>query len=454
MDLEELEREQAWGLHQAMVLLSAVLIPVVGVAYQVTAPDEWDPMSHRVGFLLGGLALVGAERRWPALRRWGQHAAFALGVGFVAWFVGTAVWAGFPIGRVMGLFTLQFAGTVLFRRPAANLAWQVAAIGLTWVGLSEAVALQVSPGMLLAAMTTLATMSVTATAMGDRMLRALEDSRVALADAHDRLEERVRERTAALQREVEERRSAEQRAEAANLAKSRFLANMSHELRTPLNAIVGYSELLQESLPPGAELEDVGKVLVAATHLRAMIDDVLDLARIEAGRLSLVLGEVALREVVDEAAAAVAPQLARQGNTLRLELPDDLPRLRVDRGRLLQVLLNLLSNAARFTERGTIVVSARADEQVRIAVRDTGVGIAPEHLPRLFQKFSQVDESPTRRHGGTGLGLAISQELAALHGGRIEVTSAVGVGSTFTVVLPLPRAAPVVEAEGAAAARA
>jgi adenylate cyclase len=240
---------------------------------------------------------------------------------------------------------------------------------------------------------------------------------------------------------VGERRAAETRAEVANRAKSEFLANMSHELRTPLNAIVGYTELLRESAPPGSDdARDLDRVLGAAHHLCAMVDDVLDLARIEAGRLELARDAVAPGRILREVEATLAPLAATHGNRLHVADAAALPEVWADPVRLAQILLNLVGNALRFTEGGDVWVDASvADGELRVALRDTGIGIAPDQLGLLFRRFSQVDGSSTRRRGGTGLGLALGQELAALHGGRIEVQSAVGVGSTFTLRVPAGR---------------
>lgn len=241
-----------------------------------------------------------------------------------------------------------------------------------------------------------------------------------------------------LRQEVEVRRRAEQAAQAANRAKSVFLATMSHELRTPLNAVIGYTEIVREELADPDQSEDLGKVLASARHLLQLIDDLLDLSRLESGRLAFAFAEEPLDVVVRDALALVAPDAARIGLTLRADVAPGL-RIRTDAARLRQVLANLLFNAVKFTERGEVAVSARvAGDAVVVAVADTGIGIAPEVLATLFGRFVQADGTPTRRHGGTGLGLALVRELVDRLGGSVTVASQLGAGSTFEVRLPGP----------------
>lgn len=230
----------------------------------------------------------------------------------------------------------------------------------------------------------------------------------------------------------------------ASRIKSQFLANMSHELRTPLNAIIGYSELI------GEEAEDLGmegigkdadKIRTAGKHLLGLINDILDLSKIEAGKVELYLEDVALPEVLEEAVATLAPLARERGNTIRLDNRLAAQMIKADTTRLKQILFNLLSNANKFTEDGTIEVEVTADpanaDAFLIAVTDSGIGMSPEVIQRLFQPFAQADASTTRKYGGTGLGLTISQRFCELMGGQISVRSVEGEGSTFTVCLPL-----------------
>ena len=232
-------------------------------------------------------------------------------------------------------------------------------------------------------------------------------------------------------------------AEAASRAKSAFLANMSHELRTPLNAIIGYSEMLAEELASErADLTaDMQQITAAGQHLLTLINDILDLSKIEAGRIDLYMEDFDPLLIVRNVAATVEPLVRQRGNRLELQLDGAFGTIHADPTRLRQILLNLLSNAAKFTAHGVVTLRvSRADDEVApgflFAVSDTGIGISAEHLARLFQPFTQADSSTTRRYGGTGLGLAISQRFSALMGGTITVVSTPGQGSTFTVRLP------------------
>ncbi len=233
-------------------------------------------------------------------------------------------------------------------------------------------------------------------------------------------------------------------AEEASRLKSAFLSTMSHELRTPLTAIMGYSNLLLEGISGDLnpmQAADVGLIAAGADRLLALINDVLDLSRMGAGMLALEPARVDLAALVGNVAAEVAPQAARQGLAVDIAVPSGLT-IEADPLRLHQVLLNLVGNAVKFTEAGRIAISARRDgDRVEIAVSDTGIGVAPEALPRIFDEFRQADERTTRRFGGSGLGLAIARRLVELHGGTIEADSTPGVGSTFTVVLPADGAA-------------
>jgi signal transduction histidine kinase len=223
--------------------------------------------------------------------------------------------------------------------------------------------------------------------------------------------------------------------------KSQFFANMSHELRTPLNAVLGYTELLADGLYgdiPERAKQVLERVQINGTHLLALINDVLDLSKIEAGELSLAVEDYSLRNVVDTVLAQAGSLAQAKGLTLASEVAADLPKGLGDERRLAQVVLNIVSNAIKFTEQGSVTISASAaNGMFEIAINDTGPGIAPEDQTRIFEAFQQVDNSNTRKKGGTGLGLSISRRLVEMHGGTIEVESAVGIGSTFYVRLPI-----------------
>ena len=243
---------------------------------------------------------------------------------------------------------------------------------------------------------------------------------------------------ARLYREIEEK---SRDLEAASQHKSQFLANMSHELRTPLNAIIGYSEMLQEEaedLEAVAFLPDLQRINAAGKHLLGLINDILDLSKIEAGRMDLFLETFEVGRMVRDVEAIVQPLVDKNGNTLVISCGEDLGTMQADLTKVRQALFNLLSNAAKFTERGTIslTVERESDDLIRFAVSDTGIGMTEEQLGRLFEAFSQAEASTRSQYGGTGLGLAISRHFCRLMGGDLTVESVYGEGSTFTVRLP------------------
>jgi signal transduction histidine kinase len=230
--------------------------------------------------------------------------------------------------------------------------------------------------------------------------------------------------------------------EMASQHKSQFLANMSHELRTPLNAIIGVSEMLREDAESlNQDLEPLDRVLGAARHLLALINDILDLSKIEAGRMELALSSFALAPLINDVVKTIEPLAAKSANQVAVNCDDAIGTLHADQMRLRQALLNLLSNANKFTDHGTITIDARQGQEgsrgsVTISVADTGIGMTAEQMGRLFQEFSQADASTTRKYGGTGLGLVISQRFCRMMGGDITVESEPGRGSTFTIRLP------------------
>ncbi len=215
---------------------------------------------------------------------------------------------------------------------------------------------------------------------------------------------------------------------------------MSHELRTPLNAIIGYSEMLQEEAADSTQagsVADLAKITSAGRHLLTLINDILDLSKIEAGRMELAVEPFDLPRLVADVAASVRPLVEKNGNVLTVDTTQGPATLVADAMRVRQALLNLVSNAAKFTERGSIrITTVATGVWAQISVQDTGIGLTQAELARLFTEFTQADASTTRKYGGTGLGLAISQRLCRMMGGGITVHSEKGRGSTFTIALP------------------
>jgi signal transduction histidine kinase len=274
---------------------------------------------------------------------------------------------------------------------------------------------------------------------------ALENERLygELKRASEELEAKVQLATSELIKQNELLRRQAIELEQASALKSQFLANMSHEFRTPLNAILGYTSMLLEgmggALPP-AQKKSMMRVDSNARHLLSIINDILDISRIEAGRMPLHLSTFQVHELVKEVMAELEPlTFSRPSLKVTSAVAQRLPQLYSDRAKVKQIVLNLLSNALKFTSKGSVIVKAthhKASDRISVAVRDTGIGIPEKDRAAVFEDFRQVDNSPTREYGGTGLGLSICRRLAKMLGGEIALESAVGKGSTFALVLP------------------
>jgi signal transduction histidine kinase/DNA-binding response OmpR family regulator len=285
-----------------------------------------------------------------------------------------------------------------------------------------------------------------------RMADEIRKREESLAAWNANLEKTVSDRTAELKHAVEDAELAREQAQEANKTKSAFLANMSHELRTPMNAIIGYSEMLLEEAEDTGEKwmePDLKKILSSAKHLLQLINDILDLSKIEAGRMTVFLEPVDILQTAKDVAATVDPLVAKNANTFELQCADDVGQMRTDLTKLRQTLFNLLSNASKFTEKGkiTLEIKRRADGMVSFAVQDTGIGMNRSQMEKLFGEFVQADASTTRKYGGTGLGLAISRKFCRMLGGDITVESEPGRGSVFTAILPVEAKEPAPEAE-------
>ncbi|HEY7410009.1 MAG TPA: ATP-binding protein [Vicinamibacteria bacterium] len=260
--------------------------------------------------------------------------------------------------------------------------------------------------------------------------------------ATEQLEQRITQATVELAEQNEQLRRSKLELEAASAAKSQFLANMSHEFRTPLNAILGYTSMMLQGItgPVSPALEkNLRRVDSNGRHLLALINDVLDISRIEAGRMPVTLSDFELPGLIREVLAELEPIITRSRLSVRSELPRRMPALTSDRPKVKQIVLNLVNNAIKFTPSGSVVVSTSFDarrKETAVSVTDTGIGIDPEDQERIFEDFRQADNSPAREYGGAGLGLAICRRLADILDGRLELRSRPGQGSTFSLVLP------------------
>ena len=277
-----------------------------------------------------------------------------------------------------------------------------------------------------------------------------KQAEAALKELNEALERKIAHRT-------QELAVAKERAEAADRIKSAFLATMSHELRTPLNSIIGFTGMILQELPgplTAEQAKQLGMVQGSARHLLELINDVLDISKIEAGQLEVRLAPFDLRASVDRVISSVSPMAAKKGLAIHVELPDAMGPIESDRRRVEQILLNLLNNAIKFTDRGVVALAVAIEDDVdaaagdvvrkvaRIDVTDTGIGMREEDLSQLFQPFRQIDSGLQRQHEGTGLGLAICRRLSSLLGGTIHAQSTAGQGSVFTVMLPMQRNLP------------
>jgi PAS domain S-box-containing protein len=275
------------------------------------------------------------------------------------------------------------------------------------------------------------------------LTREAENERLfeALKQLNLELEQRIRAATADLAAQNAQLQWQSQELERANRLKSEFLASMSHELRTPINALIGYAALLLDGvlgeITP-TQRDALTRARAAAEHLLALINDILDLAKIEAGKMPLHLEEVVLAPVTREVAQQMEPLVRKKGLKFNTLVTDDCPVIVTDRTKVKQILLNLVSNAVKFTHEGSVTVGVECAPEggVRIIVADTGIGIRPEDLDAIWEDFRQVDQSRTREHGGTGLGLSITRKLLDRLGGTVAVESDYGKGTTFTVWLP------------------
>ncbi len=422
-------------------ILVAILVVAVGLALVAYRPDS--KVALPIGGVITGLGVsamhytgmaamqMGAVIQWhPAL------VALSILIGIAA--STAALWLSL---NVTGLFAKLFASALM----------TVAVAGMHYTGMAAAAyfpvhgSLAPAEGMssdilavAIAALSFIILFLALLAAMIDQTLanRAQAEA-LRLRHMNEKLEAMVAERTIELLK-------AKHTAERASNAKTDFLASMSHELRTPLNAVIGYSELLIEDAEAKGQKDGLGDLEIirsSGRHILALINDILDLAKIEAGKMEIAVDRARLSELIDDSLAVCRRQITQNDNTLKIELDSSITFIDTDVTKLRQAIINLLSNAGKFTRNGDVLLTTRAyrhneADWIEIAVRDTGIGIAPEYQSAVFEDFHRGDSNTARHHGGTGLGLALSRRLIRLLGGDIVLDSVAGAGSVFTIRLP------------------
>jgi signal transduction histidine kinase len=428
-----------------MATNSTVCFSLAGAALlliDVETRRGWRPAQilAALGLGIASLALIGhlygARRMYTVDRAAGMAVPTAL--AFFALHAG--ILFARPTRGGIALLTGRDAGSMLARRllPATVLAPLL--FGWLWIQGRERGLVSPEGGIaafvvvVVGVLVALVLRSAWVVRLADRAREALLEREEAARYGAERATQRALEAATEAER-------ARVEAEAANRARNDFLTTMSHELRTPLNAIIGYTNLLADGIPDPVtdnQRTQLGRVDASARHLLELIDEVLTLSRLEAGREIVSPREIVVADVLDQTAAMIEPMA--NARTLRLDVRRPSPTLTIesDAGKLRQILLNLLTNAIKFTDEGSVTVSAEEDRDGTVAfrVKDTGIGIAPEYQDRIFESFWQVQQTMTRRVGGAGLGLNVARQLARLLGGDVTVESIPGAGSTFTLRLP------------------
>ena len=442
--------EVAWTRHGPIRYASVTLTPVL---LAVLVPGPWwliCAAGAAIGILLdlrtrasvAQFAATMDNLEMPALERGVRRYMIALAFVTTAYILPYAALAFAPApAAVIGLLFCAGGALIcatLHVMTRAMVFYTIPAVVIGLVANAAALGEGVNAVILATMAGLLGVNAVIAARAGASSFGELIAARLKAEQDSEALEQRVQERTAELA-------IATRRAQAANRAKSMFLANMSHELRTPLNAVIGYAEIVEEDLASG-ETErsagDLARIRNAAGHLLSLINEVLDLSRIEAGKIELNTSDFEVRALLDGALDTVAPLASKNRVRCGLTLAPGVERLHADQMRVRQCVLNLLSNAVKFTRDGNVSIVARpcrigSDAGVAIAVRDSGQGISAESLARLFKPFAQADNSNTRAHDGAGLGLVITRRLARAMGGDVVAKSELGRGSEFTLYLPL-----------------
>jgi signal transduction histidine kinase len=463
MDLSTREREQlgheAAQLQQYLRWAASPIIPALILLLVLYALYQ----TLLLAILNGALALsgVGAGAAYRLARARRVAAAmycYSGGLWALSLAIGLAGLPLFPVAATVAMLPLAAAVPYVSRQALLRMSLVgtlVVTVDVSFVGLGAPLPPDGVPEAVVLACSVLGVPFVVAACglsawhtrvtLSQALLRMQEGNR-ALRESEASLEQKVRERTAELEASRREVAAARDEAIAANRHKSAFLANMSHELRTPLNAIIGFSEVLSEKLfgeLNAKQAEYIDDIYASGHHLLSLINDILDLSKIEAGRLELTLSTFDLSAAVDKALTLMKDRANRRGVSLRKELAPGVEAVTADERAVKQILINLLTNAVKFTDKGgTVTVRAEPDgQELVIAVADTGVGILKEDQAVIFEDFRQVSGDYTRKQEGTGLGLALSRRLVELHGGRIWVESEPERGSIFRFTLPVLAAA-------------
>lgn len=428
-------------------ILVAILMVAAGLALVAYRPDS--RISLPLGGVITGLGVSAMHYTGMAAMQMGAVIQWHPGLVILSVLIGiaastAALWLSL---NITGLFAKLFASALMTVAVAGMHYTGMAAAAYFPVHGSLAPAEGISSDILavaIAAASFIILFLALLAAMVDQTLanRAQAEA-LRLRHMNEKLEAMVAERTIELLK-------AKQAAERASHAKTDFLASMSHELRTPLNAVIGYSELLIEEFEAKGQkdgLGDLGVIRSSGKHILALINDILDLAKIESGKMEIAIDRARLSELIDDSLAVCRRQVTQNGNRLKIELDQTIDFVDTDVTKLRQAIINLLSNAGKFTRDGEITLATRRfrhndADWVEIAVRDTGVGIAPEYHAAVFEDFHRGDSNTARHHGGTGLGLALSRRLIRLLGGDIILESAEGQGSLFAIRLPVHIAEP------------
>lgn len=421
--------------------LVAIAVVAAGLAIVAYRPDS--RISLPLGGVIAGLGVSAMHYTGMAAMQMGAVIQWHAGL------VALSVLIGIAASTAALWLSLNVTGLII--KLLASVLMTVAVAGMHYTGMAAAVyfpvhgslapAEGVSSDILAVAIASasfvILFLALLAAMIDQTLANRAQAEALRLRHMNEKLEAMVAERTIELLK-------AKHTAERASHAKTDFLASMSHELRTPLNAVIGYSELLIEESEARGQKDGLGDLEIirsSGKHILALINDILDLAKIEAGKMEIAVDRARLSELIDDSLAVCSRQITQNGNTLQIELDSSVTYIDTDITKLRQAIINLLSNAGKFTRNGEVELTTRGyrhqdADWIEIAVRDTGIGIAPEYQSAVFEDFHRGDSNTARHHGGTGLGLALSRRLIRLLGGDIILESTAGEGSLFAIRLP------------------